>query len=180
MAEFVLFCLPTAVYLLVQTRGGRRDVASAMKRAGLSWGSPSAYLWAAALLLPLALFGWLAITSVPQEVLRAPGVSIAQLTSVSAGIGVLLRAVGEEVFFRGLLGEALVRKFGFGWGNILQALLFLIPHLALLLFDPRLWPLLPVQFAAGWLLGWLRHRAESFLPGAAAHALANITAGIIA
>ncbi|UVI36270.1 CPBP family intramembrane glutamic endopeptidase [Brevibacterium spongiae] len=180
MAEFVLFCVPTAVYLFLQTRGDRRDVASTMKRAGLSWGSPSAYLWAASLLIPLVLLGWLAITCVPQEVLRAPGVSIAQVTSVSAGIGVLLRAVGEEIFFRGLLGEALVRKVGFGWGNVFQALLFLIPHLALLLVDPRLWPLLPVQFAAGWLLGWLRHRAGSFLPGAAAHALANITAGVFA
>ncbi len=92
----------------------------------------------------------------------------------------MLRAVGEEVFFRGLLGGVLIRRLGFGWGNLLQAVLFLVPHLALLLADVRLWPVIPVQFVTGWLLGWLRHRTGTFVPGAAVHAIANIAAGIIA
>ena len=32
--------------------------------------------------------------------------------------------------------------------------------LALLLVDLRLWPILPVQFAAGWMLGWLRENVH--------------------
>lgn len=179
MTEFVLFCLPTIIYLVVQSRGKDRTLSAAMNRAGASWGAPPAYAWAMLLLLPLVLAGWLAIVLVPAEVLEMPGVSIAQLTSLSAAVGIVLRAVGEEAFFRGLLGGVLIRRLGFGWGNLLQSLLFLVPHLALLLVDVRMWPIIPVQFAAGWLLGWLRHKTGTFVPGAAVHVLANIAAGLI-
>lgn len=180
MAEFVLFCIPTFAYLAIQSRGAERSLQSAMTQAGVSWGSPSAFRWAVSLLLPLLLVGWLAIICVPQEILELPGVVTAQLTSISAAVGVMLRAVGEEVFFRGLLGGVLIRRIGFGWGNLIQTLIFLLPHLALLLVDSRLWPLIPAQFAAGWLLGWLRHKTDSFVPGAAAHTVANIAAGALA
>lgn len=180
MAEFVLFCLPTIVYFIVQSRGQNRSFRSARKRAGISWGPLGSYGWALLLLLPLVLTGWLAIVLVPPEVLATPGVSIARLTTVGAAVGIVLRALGEEVFFRGLLGGVLIRRLGFGWGNLVQALLFLVPHLALLLIDVRLWPVIPVQFAAGWLLGWLRHKTDSFVPGAAVHVAANIAAGLIA
>lgn len=61
----------------------------------------------------------------------------------------------------------------------MQAVGVLAPHLLLLAIDARLWPILPVQFAAGWLLGWLRHRADSCLPGGLAHAVANVAAGLL-
>lgn len=99
----------------------------------------------------MVLTGWLAIILVPSEVRELPGVSIAQMTSLSVAVGIVLRAVGEEVFFRGLLGGVLIRRLGFGWGNLLQTVLFLVPHRALLLIDVRMWPVIPVQFAAGWL-----------------------------
>lgn len=117
---------------------------------------------------------------IPAEALETPGVTIARLTSVSVAIGVVLRAVGEEVFFRGLLGGVLIRRLGFRWGNLLQAALFLVPHLLLLLIDARLWPILPVQFATGWLLGWLRHKTGTFVPGSVVHVVANIAARLIA
>src|SRR5690625_4176999 len=82
--------------------------------------------------------------------------------------------------YAGLNCGVLIRRLGFGWGNLVQALIFLVPHLALLLIDVRLWPVIPVQFAAGWLLGCLRHKSDSFVPGAAVHIVANIAAGLIA
>lgn len=179
MTEFVLFCVPTIIYLMVQSRGKDRTFRAARQRAGVAWGTPAAHGWALLLLLPLVLTGWLAIVLVPSEVLDSPGFSIARLTSLSVAVGIVLRAVGEEVFFRGLLGGVLIRRLGFGWGNLLQALLFLVPHLALLLIDVRMWPVIPVQFAAGWLLGWLRHKTGTFVPGAAVHVVANIAAGLI-
>lgn len=91
----------------------------------------------------------------------------------------MLRAVGEEIFFRGLLGGVLFRRLGFVRGNLLQAVFFLVPHLVLLLIDARLWLIIPVQFAAGWLLGWLRHKTGTFLPGAAVHAIVNLAAGLL-
>lgn len=40
----------------------------------------------------------------------------------------------------------------------------------LLTVDARIWPILPAQFVTGLLLGRLRQRADSVLPGAAVHA----------
>ena len=60
----------------------------------------------------------------------------------------------------------------------LQALVFLLPHLLLLLVDLALWPLLPVRRVAGWLLGWL-HRSGSVGPPALAHAGANLLAAAL-
>ncbi|MBB1033761.1 CPBP family intramembrane metalloprotease [Dietzia sp. CQ4] len=144
MTEFVLFCAPTLIYVVVQSRRGDRSAGAAMRLAGVSRGS------------------------------------LAAMSSVGVAAAVVLRAVGEEVFFRGLLGGVFIRRLGFGWGNLLQSVVFLVPHLALLAVDVRLWPLIPVQFAAGWLLGWLRHRSGTLVPGAAVHALANLAAGAIA
>lgn len=175
-----MFCLPTTLYLAVQSRGQNHSWRRSRKRAGISWGAREAFGWASVLLFPLVLTSWLAIVLVPPEVLETPGVSIARLTTLGASIAIVFRALGEEVFFRGLLGGVLIRRLGLGWGNLVQALIFLVPHLALLLIDVRLWPVIPVQFAAGWLLGWLRHKADSFVPGAAVHIVANIAAGLIA
>lgn len=179
MFEFVLFCVPTLIYVVVQSRGEGRTLRSAATRAGATWGTPRAYAWALLLLIPLVVAAWLAIVLIPAEVLDAPGVSVAQVAVPGAVLGIVLRAVGEEVFFRGLIGGVLVRRLGFAWGNLLQAFVFILPHLALLLIDTRLWPILPVQFAAGWLLGWLRTRTGSVVPGSVVHVAANLAAGVI-
>lgn len=89
-----------------------------------------------------------------------------------------LLAAAEEVLFRGLLAGWLMRRLGIAAGNLLQALAFLAPHLLLLLISTAFWPLLPVQFAAGWLLGLLRYKSGSIGPPALAHAAANILAAL--
>lgn len=98
MIRLVFFCVPTLIYLIVQSRGAERTFRDARHPTGVAWGTPAAYGWSLLLLVPLALIGWLAIVLVPAEVLELPGVSIATLTSVGA-IGIMLRAVSEEVFF---------------------------------------------------------------------------------
>lgn len=179
MVEFVLFVVPVLVYVLVQTRGNGLTWESAWARVGASRGTSAAYGWAVLLLPLLLVAGWLAIVLVPADVLDAPGVSIARLSSVGVVIAVVLRAVGEEVLFRGLVGGVLMRRLDFCRGNLAQAALFLLPHLPLLLIDMRLLPILPVQFMAGWLLGWLRYKTGSFVPGAGLHVVANVAAGVI-
>ena len=181
MAELVLLCLPTIVYLVVQSRGQDRKsrFRAAMARAGVSWGSPASYGWALLVLLLLTPTVWLLLTLIPANLQGTSGMSLARLTSVGTAIGIALRALGEEVIFRGLLGGVLMRRLGFRWGNLLQATIFLVLHVPLLLLDVRLWPLLPAQFAAGWLLGWLRHKTDTFVPGAVIHVMVNIMAGLI-
>ena len=181
MAELVLLCLPTIVYLIAQSRGQdrRSGFRAALARAGVSWGSPAGYGWALLVLLLLMLTAWLPLALIPADVQDKLGLSIARLTSVGTAIGITLRAVGEEVFFRGLLGGVLMRRLSFRWGNLLQATIFLVPHVALLLLDVRLWPILTAQLAAGWLLGWLRHKTDTFVPGAVLHVIINITVGLL-
>lgn len=177
MLSFLLLFGPTIVYLLIQLAGGH--FRTALSHAGVAWGTPGAYGLALLMLPALVFTGWLAITVTPADVLEMPGVSIARFGSIGAVAGVVLRALGEEVLFRGLIGGALMRRFGFAWGNLFQAAVFLAPHLLLLMVDARLWPVLPVQFVAGWLFGWLRHRSGSFVPGALVHVVANVVAGLL-
>lgn len=179
MLELVLFCLPAAIYVVFQMRRRDRGAADALGRVGATIGTARDYWRGVLLFVPLLIAAIIAAWAVPAEVRDAPGVVIASLTSLGAVVGLVLRAVGEEVFFRGLLGGVLIRRLGFGWGNVMQTLAFLIPHAALLTIDVRLWPLLPVQFAAGWLLGHLRHVTGSFLPGSLVHVAANVVAGIL-
>jgi hypothetical protein len=53
----------------------------------------------------------------------------------------LTGSLGEEVFFRGLLGGWLMRRFGLLVGNTLQTLIFLLPHFLILFAGVYLWPL---------------------------------------
>lgn len=126
--------------------------------------------------------GWLAFQAVPSEVLQDRNINISDYAgwtlSVASFLLVWLReaiyvALGEEIFFRGFLGGWLVRRLGFAIGNTVQALVFLLPHLLLLLVSQSLWLIIIVQLIAGWLLGWLRYRSNSILPGWLAHSLTN-------
>lgn len=178
MVELIVYSLPTLIYLLVQSRRCRR--ADALRDTGLSWGGPRSWLWALALLPPLLLIMWAALAAIPADALNNPGVVIASTASLGAVARTVAQVAGEEILFRGLVGGITIRRLGFWWGNLAQTAVFILPHLVLLLVDASLWPLLPAQFLAGWLLGWLRHRSGSVLPGIVLHAAVNLTAGALA
>lgn len=171
--------IPSVVFLAVPGRRSRLGPRAAAQRLGQTWGSGSVYILALALLVPLGILASLAIDLIPSDVLDAPGLGVARVSRVASALGVLLRALGEEVFFRGLVAGMLIRRLGVHRGNLLQAF-FLVPHASSSSgVDVRVW-LLPIQFIAGWLLGWLRHKADSLAPGAVVHAIANLAAGAIA
>jgi membrane protease YdiL (CAAX protease family) len=88
-----------------------------------------------------------------------PGIAASQYEGVDLGISyaffreAIYVALGEELFFRGLLGGSLMRSLGFWVGNALQSLVFLLPHLFVLSAGLDLWPLLLAPFVSGWLYG---------------------------
>ena len=187
VAELVVFGLPAAIYLAVRaTRGHGRD---ARQRMGLVRGDPRGYLLALAVLavclglgcLSLLVAGALHPAALPHG--RSTGGLTATVGAPAGPAGTasaVLTATAEELLFRGFLGGLLIGRLGFAAGNAVQALLFVLPHAALLAVAPGLWPILPTQLVAGWLLGWLRHRTGSILPGAAAHAATNILVALLA
>lgn len=177
MSTLLVCLVPVAVYVVVQGWRDRAALRAALGRVGLgSFGR--AWPLAALVFLGLLVASSAALSFVPAEALHAPGVVLAATSAVGA-VSVVLAVVGEELLFRGLIGGVLVRRLGFGVGNLLQALVFFAPHLLLLVVAPAVWPVLPVQFAAGWLLGWLRERADSVVPGIAVYAASNLLARVV-
>jgi membrane protease YdiL (CAAX protease family) len=78
------------------------------------------------------------------------------------------------LLFRGLIGGALFRRLAFWKANLIQSLIFMAPHLLILLVAPTLWPLAivaPLLF--GQLTGWLRHSSGSIGPAVIIHAVSN-------
>jgi membrane protease YdiL (CAAX protease family) len=73
-----------------------------------------------------------------------------------------------------------MRHLGFLVGNTLQTLIFLLPHLFVLLAGLSLWPLLIFPVFLGWLNGWLRYKSDSVLPGMLVHALGNTLSDVLA
>ncbi|MGZ9124714.1 MAG: CPBP family intramembrane glutamic endopeptidase [Candidatus Binatia bacterium] len=70
-------------------------------------------------------------------------------------------AVFEEIAFRGIIQDSLTRVLGARESLIVTALMFGILHLSI--------PSLPHLLALGLVLGWLRLRTQSLLPGMALH-----------
>ena len=186
--QLIVFSIPSLIFITVRRR--RREKWNEVFEK-IGWqGSRSIYfLWGLGVIILVGGLGWLAFQAVPSDVLQDPNINISDYTgwtlSPASFLLVWLReaiyiALGEEIFFRGFLGGWLVRRIGFAIGNTLQALVFLLPHLLLLLVSQRLWPVIIVQLIAGWLLGWLRYRSNSILPGWFAHSLTNAIGALAA
>ena len=179
--ELILFSLPSLVYMRVLLGRGRTRGEA---RAAVGWcaGDLSHYGLAvvvAAILLPVT---YVALHAIPAGSVSGAGrlhATYGQASTVGGYVSVALLAIAEEILFRGLLAGLLIRRYGFGVGNVLQALVFFAPHLLLLLVSTALWPLLPVQLVAGWLLGWLRDRSGSVGPPSLAHVAANVLAPLL-
>jgi len=179
--QLIVFSIPSLIYVAVHRRRGEKWN-EVLRKIGWQGSRPIYFLWSLGTMIIVGGLGWLAFRAVPSEVLQDPNINISDYTgwtlSVSSFLLVWLReaiyvALGEEIFFRGFLGGWLVRRLGFAIGNTVQTSVFLLPHLLLLLVSQSLWPIIIVQLIAGWLLGWLRYRSNSILPGWLAHSLIN-------
>ena len=185
----IIWLLPsliTLVVLCVQRRSWEK-ISSIL---GWRLGPPGYYLWALLIFFFTALPIILVALFVFPDLYRHPsrGVSLyfyARLglsffSILSAFVNEFFTALGEEVFFRGLLGGWVIRRLGFWVGNTLQTLIFLLPHAVILLVDVSLWPLLAFPLLLGWLSGWLRYKSDSILPGILVHTLGNTLSDVLA
>jgi membrane protease YdiL (CAAX protease family) len=173
--ELILLSIPTVIYLLVRRRRTDRGRPS----MGLTWGASGDYVWAIGAVIVLCGLSLAATKLVPADVLATAGTTN-RITTLVAAVAVIVRAAGEEMLFRGFLQGVIANRFGKSTGIWVQAVLFLLPHLALLLLvSPLVWPILPAQFLTGLALGWLRSRHDSVAPTIAVHAVANVIAGLI-
>jgi membrane protease YdiL (CAAX protease family) len=140
------------------------------------------------LILPVAALSHLIIHYLlPTGILEDPklGNQFARL-SLSAGSVVfafvynaLYVAFGEEMFYRGLLAGILGRRLRFVSANLVQSIVFVVPHLVILTVFPATWPLVIfVPLLSGLIYGWLRLKSGSFLPAFLLHTLANTLAAV--
>ena len=186
--QLIVLSIPSLIYVAVRRRRGEKW-GQVFGKIGWQGSRPIFFLWSLGAVMVVGGLGWLAFRTVPAKVLQDPNINISAYADWTLTIPSFLLvwvreavyvALGEEVFFRGFLGGWLVRRLGFALGNTVQALVFLLPHLLLLLVSASLWPVIIVQLIAGWLLGWLRYRSDSILPGWLAHSLTNALGALAA
>ena len=179
-AQLVLYAIPCAIYAIVQRLRGR-TWSQITSNLGLRSSQPVYYGWALIFFVVLGLLSLVTIYVFFPGYYDRPGIAASQYAGVELGILVVFYAffreavyvaLGEELFFRGLVGGWLMRRLGFWVGNALQSLVFLVPHLFVLSAGVDLWPLLLAPFVSGWLYGWLLYRSGSILPGWLGHSLA--------
>lgn len=186
----IVWLLPALVTLVV-LRLRRQPWEKTLPLLGWRPGTPVYYLWALLFFLLTAIPLVLIAVFVFPDLYRNPPRGVTQyyyahlgLSFFSVGIAFVneffFTALGEEVFFRGLVGGWLMRRLGFWVGNTLQTLIFLLPHLVVLLVGVHLWPLLVAPALLGWVNGWLRYRSDSILPGMLIHAFGNILSDVLA
>lgn len=177
----VLGGIPFLFYFLYHKLRHRRSLPEIARRAGLQMGAAryvgycalAALMGVAVLVLwppPLAPF---VREGSPQR--DFVGLGLGGTTIVMALLyGVVKTGFAEELLFRGLIAGSLGRRLPLVWANVLQALIFLLPHFLVLLVMPEMWPVLPVVFAGALFAGWARIRSGSIVGPWLLHAAANV------
>ena len=96
---------------------------------------------------------------------------------------ILNTSLPEELFFRGFLLKRLSNRLGFGWGNVLQSLMFGMLHGALFISHTGLMmTFIMILFtgAVAWCMGYINENKScgSIIPSWLIHAAANIFSGL--
>jgi membrane protease YdiL (CAAX protease family) len=182
--NLAFLCAPAAVYAVVLR--WRHDVrrSEIVRRLGLTRGNGRWHAIALGAAVPAAAVGALisSWSSGFEGSVLAPFVGATPSAAMilrALSYGVIATGYPEELLFRGLIGGALFRRMSFAKANGLQAAIFLLPHLLILLVAPRLWFLaIPIPLVLGLLNGWLRQRSDSVWPGVLVHATSNVAGAL--
>jgi membrane protease YdiL (CAAX protease family) len=180
--------VPLFGYWIWQRRRYKRTFVVTARRAGLQLGRPRYLVYS--LLFAAASAASLVIWPPPLEPLIRHGSMYRQFAGLGLGgqaiamallYGVVQTGFTEELLFRGLIAGSLSRALPFVWANLAQALLFLLPHLAILTVarETWVWGMVPVVYAVALVFGWLRIRSGSILGSWLIHASGNVTMALL-
>lgn len=178
----VLAGLPFLVYFAYQKWRHNRGSSETARRAGLQLGEDRylGYSLAVALATVGILIIWpppldpFAREGSPQREFQGLGLS-EQAVAMALLYGVVKTGFTEELLFRSLIAGSLSRRLSTVRANLLQALIFLAPHLLVLRVMPEMWWILPIVFVGAMFAGWVRIKSGSILGPWLVHASANVT-----
>ena len=182
IAVLLLVGVPFLGYVVWHKRRHGRRFADIARRAGLQ-GSSARYLLisaATALALACGLVLWQPPVAPflqegsPQRAFAGLGLGVQAIVMALLYGGVQTGFV-EELVFRGLIAGSLARRLSLMWANLLQALVFLVPHLLILQAMPQMGMLLPLIFLLALVMGWVRIKSGSILGSWLVHATLNVT-----
>jgi membrane protease YdiL (CAAX protease family) len=180
--------VPLFGYWIWQRQRYKRTFGETARRAGLKLGRPRYLLYS--LLFAACSVAALVISPPPMEPLIRQGSMYRPFAGLGLGgqaismallYGVVKTGFTEELLFRGLIAGSLSRRLPIVWANLAQALLFFLPHLGILLIanEPWVWRMLPVVYAVGLVLGWLRIQSGSILGSWLVHACSNVAMALV-
>jgi membrane protease YdiL (CAAX protease family) len=187
IAVLLLAGLPFLGYFIWHKWRYERAFAEIARRAGLQ-GSDTSYILisaAVAVAVVCVLLLWQPPMAPfmgkgsPQHAFVGLGWSVPAIV-MALLYGVVQTGFVEELVFRGLIAGSLARRLPLAWANLLQALVFMLPHLLVLRTMPSLWMLLPLVFVLALVMGWVRIRSGSILGPWLMHATLNVTMCLMA
>jgi membrane protease YdiL (CAAX protease family) len=182
IAVLVLAGIPFLGYFIWHKWRHKRRFAEIARRAGLQ-GSGIRHLLISAV-IALAVAGVLLLWQPPVAPFLQEGSPQRPFAGLGLGVqaivmallyGVVQTGFVEELVFRGLIAGSLARRLPLVWANLLQALIFMLPHLLILKTMPQMWMLLPLVFVLALAMGWVRIKSGSILGSWLMHATLNVT-----
>jgi membrane protease YdiL (CAAX protease family) len=182
IAVLVLAGIPFLGYFIWHKWRHKRRFAEIARRAGLQGSGIRHLLISAA--IALAVAGVLLLWQPPVAPFLQEGSPQRPFAGLGLGMqaivmallyGVVQTGFVEELVFRGLIAGSLARRLPLVWANLLQALIFMLPHLLILKTMPQMWMLLPLVFVLALAMGWVRIKSGSILGSWLMHATLNVT-----
>ena len=178
----VLAGFPFLGYFIYQKWRRKRGFREIARRAGLQLGE-SRYI-GYCLALTLVVVAVLVIWPPPLEPFVRQGSAMRSFAGLGLGApsivmallyGMVKTGFAEEFLFRGLIAGSLSRRLSLLRANVVQALIFLAPHLLILFIMPEMWGLLPLVFAGALFKGWVRIKSGSIIGPWLFHGGLNVT-----
>lgn len=136
----VIAGIPLLGYWIYHSRRYKRTFGETVRRAGLQLGQPRYLVYS--LVFAFAGVAALLIWRPPLEALIRQGSAQRQFVGLGFGVTAITRAFlngavqtgfAEELLFRGLITGSLSRRLSLFWANLIQAFIFFLPHLAIVL-----------------------------------------------